>query len=317
MPFTGQTSTNVFVIKKDENYIGLVTTRAGAANTSDGLYFLGNGIAGIGSGLYNFTSQYDQVIGDADKVVSTVTTKVAVAETTTHNLKNGDVISMNVIPNISVGIGTTTPVSVRYNSEFEKLIINPITFASSDVETNRIDLQDHGFSTGDKVLYDGSATGLSTGTYFVYKVSDRYIQLGKTLRDVTVSPINTVAITANTGGANQSIAPINPRITVVKNQKLTFGLSSTTLADFDFKIFYDQELTNEYLSSQDSTNFNVVGVGTIGIGTSPDRPIVGAALTVQYSASTPERLYYGLSKGGFISTSDTDCLLYTSPSPRD
>ena len=310
LPFTGQTSTDVYVIKKDENYIGIVTTRAGVANTSDGLYFLGNGIAGIGSGLYNFTSQYDQVIGDADKVVSTVTTKVAVAETTTHNLKNGDVISMNVIPNISVGIGTTTPVSVRYNSEFEKLIINPITFASSDVETNRIDLQDHGFSTGDKVLYDGSATGLSTGTYFVYKVSDRYIQLGKTLRDVTVSPINTVAITANTGGANQSIAPINPRITVVKNQKLTFGLSSTTLADFDFKIFYDQELTNEYLSSQDSTNFNVVGVGTIGIGTSPDRPIVGAALTVQYSASTPERLYYGLSKGGFISTSDTDVQNY-------
>ena len=306
LPFTGQTSTDVYVIKKDENNIGIVTTRAGVANTSDGLYFLGNGIAGIGSGLYNFTSQYDQVIGDVDKVVTTVTTKIGVAETTTHNLKNDDVISMNVVPNISVGIRTTTPVSVRYNSEFEKLIINPITFASSDVETNRIDLQDHGFSTGDKVLYDGSATGLSTGTYFVYKVSDRYFQLGQTFRDVTVSPINTVAITANTGGANQSIAPINPRITIVKNQKLTFGLSSTTLADFDFKIFYDQELTNEYLSSQDSTNFNVVGVGTIGIGTSPDRPLVGAALTVQYSTSTPERLYYGLSKGGYISTSDTE-----------
>ena len=160
LPFTGQTSTDVYVIKKDENYIGIVTTRAGVANTSDGLYFLGNGIAGIGSGLYNFTSQYDQVIGDVDKVVTTVTTKIGVAETTTHNLKNDDVISMNVVPNISVGIGTTTPVSVRYNSEFEKLIINPITFTSSDVEANRIDLQDHGFSTGDKVLYDGSATCL-------------------------------------------------------------------------------------------------------------------------------------------------------------
>ena len=55
------------------------------------------------------------------------------------------------------------------------------------------------------------------------------------------------------------------------------------MAGFDFKLFYDQELTNEYLSSQDSTNFNVIGIGTIGIGTSPDLPIVGAALTVQYS----------------------------------
>ena len=37
---------------------------------------------------------------------------------------------MNVVPNLSVGIGTTNPISVRYNSEFEKLIINPITSIS-------------------------------------------------------------------------------------------------------------------------------------------------------------------------------------------
>ena len=64
----------------------------------------------------------------------------------------------------------------------------------------------------------------------MYKISDRYFQLGETFRDVTIKPINNVAITANTGGANQSIALINPQIKVVKNQKLTFGLSTTTLA---------------------------------------------------------------------------------------
>ena len=310
LPFSGSTSTDVFVIKKDENYIGIVTTRAGVANTSDGLYFLGNGITGIGSGLYNFTSKFDQVTADVDKVTSTVTTKIGIAETTTHNLKNSDVVTMNVVPNLSVGIGTTVPVSVRYNSEFEKLIINPITFASADVETNRLDINNHGFKTGDKVFYEGGATGLSTGTYFVYKISDRYLQLGETFTDVNIRPVRTVAITANTGGSNQSIAPINPQITVVKNQKLTFGLSSTTLADFDFKIFYDKELTNEYSSSQDSTNFNVIGVGTIGIGTSPDRPFFGATLSVQSTSSTPSKLYYGITKGGFISTSDTDVVNY-------
>mgnify|MGYP001311160410 CR=1 FL=1 len=131
LPFTGQTSTNVFVIKKDENYIGLVTTRAGVANTSEGLYFLGNGVAGIGSGLYNLSSVHTQVTSDVDKVVSTVTTKIGAADTTTHNLQNGDIVKMNVVPNLAVGIGTTTPISVRYNSEFEKLIINPITFSRS------------------------------------------------------------------------------------------------------------------------------------------------------------------------------------------
>ena len=298
LPFTGQTSTNVFVIKKDENYIGLVTTRAGVANTSDGLYFLGNGVTGIGSGLYNLSSLHTQVTSDVDKVISTVTTKIGTADTTTHNLQNGDVVKMNVIPNLAVGIGTTTPISVRYNSEFQKLILNPITFSAADVETNRLDIIDHGFATGDKVLYDGAATGLSTGLYYVYKISNRRIELGETFKDVTQSPVRTLAITANTGGSNQSIAPVNPRITVVKNQQLTFGLSSTTLAGFDFKVFYDSELTNEYLSSQDTTNFNVIGVGTGNI--------VGAAITIINSASIPDRLYYGLSKGGFISTADTD-----------
>ena len=58
---------------------------------------------------------------------------------------------MNVIPKLSVGIGTTTPISVNYNSEYAKLLINPITFAASDVEANRIDINNNGFKTGDKV----------------------------------------------------------------------------------------------------------------------------------------------------------------------
>ena len=127
--------------------------------------------------------------------------------------------------------------------------------------------------------------------------------MGETFNDVTQSPVRTLAITANTGGSIQSIAPVNPRITVVKNQQLTFGLSSTTLAGFDFKIFYDPELTNEYLSSQDTTNFNVVGVGTI---LEHLVILLVQAITIRNSASTPDRLYYGLSKGGFISTADSD-----------
>ena len=53
------------------------------------------------------------------------------------------------------------------------------------------------------------------------------------------------------------------------------------------------------------TTFNVIGVRTIGIGTNNTDPI-GAQLSIQYSKNTPDRLYYGLSKGGYISTSDTE-----------
>jgi len=310
LPFIGANSTEVFVINKGPDNIGLVTSKVGIGSTSEGLFFYTNGSnAGINSSLYFFETQKDQVTGDIEKIVTTVSTNVAAANTTTHNLVEGDLVKINVVPNIVVGSGSTIPVNVNYNSEFDKLIINPLTFTSSDVETNQIDIPNHGFKTGDKVFYDGSATGLSKGTYFINKVSNRRFQLTETIEDLRANPIKIVEITANTGGT-QTISPINPRIDVVKNSKLTFGLSSTTLADFDFKIFYDRNLTNEYLSSQDSSVFNVGVAGTIGIGTNSTDP-VGAALTIQYTPSTPITLYYGLTKGGFISTADTEVSNYS------
>tara|TARA_B100000900_G_scaffold414696_1_gene442094 strand:+ start:2299 stop:15153 length:12855 start_codon:yes stop_codon:yes gene_type:complete len=311
LPYLGANATEVYVINKGENNIGLVTSRVGTATTSEGLYFYSKGsTSGISSGLYNFQTAKDQVTGDVDKIVTRVSTNVAAANTTTHNLVEGDIIRMNVVPNLNVGLGNTTPISVNYNEAFEKLIINPILFNAADVETNQIDLVDHGFETGDKVFYDGGATGLSTGTYFVNKVSSRRFQLSETIEDNRANPVRTVNITANTGGNNQSIGLINPRIDVVKNSKLNFGLTSSTLLNFDFKLFYDRQLTNEYLSSQDSPSFNVGTGGTIGIGTNNTDPI-GAGLTVQYSASSPGRLYYGLTKGGFISTADTEVSNYS------
>ena len=310
LPFLGLNSTDVFVINKGPDNIGLVTTRVGIGSTSEGLFFYSKGSnSGINSSLYFFESQKPQVTGDIDKIVTTVSTNVSAANTTKHNLAEGDVVKMNVIPNLVVGSGSTTPIAVNYNSEFDKLIINPLTFTSSDVESDQIDIIDHGFKTGDKVFYDGSATGLSTGQYYVNRVSSRRFQLCETIEDLNKNPIRITPITANTGGT-QTIAPINPRIDVVKNSKLTFGLSSTTLANFDFKLFYDRNLTNEYLSSQDGDTFNVGTAGTIGIGTNNSDPI-GAALTVQYSESSPITLYYGLTKGGFISTADTEVPNYS------
>jgi len=304
-----QTSIDLFVIKKGENYIGLSTVAIGS--TSQGLYFKSNastsgpisGFAGISSFFYNLTSNFTQLTGDVDKITSTVTTNVSAANTTTHGLKNGDQVKINVIPNLSVGIGTTVPVVVDYNAEFEKLLINPLTFNAADVETNQIDIEDHGFITGDKVFYQGSATGLSTGSYYVNKVSDRYFQLAETLNDLSSDPVRTVLITANTGGSGQKISPINPKINSIKNSKLTFNLSSSNLSGYEFKLFYDENLQNEFKSSSDSTSFNVSSIGNPGS--------VGAALTISYSPTTPNILYYGVEKGQFISTSDTDVVNYS------
>ena len=260
---------------------------------------------------YSISSDFTKITGDIDRIVSTVTTKIGLAQTTTHGLNNDDVVKMNVIPSTSVGIGTTDAISVNWNEQYQKLLLNPIQFTNSSVKANQLNLIDHKLKTGDKVFYEGSATGLSTGSYYAYKISDDYIELGETYIDVTVNPTNTLDITENTGGTDQRVSLINPPITVVKNSQLTFGLSSTTLSDFTFKVFYDNEFKNEYYSSTDSSDFNIVGVGTIGIGTSPDLPVVGASLTVSYSNSSPSKIYYALERNGYISTSDTGVQNYS------
>ena len=310
IPFTGN-SIDLFVIKKGEDFIGLSTV--GIGSLGDGLYFKSNASnltpnQSLNENLYYLTSTFNQVIGDIDHVVSTVTTNISAANTTTHGLQNGDIVKINVVPNLAVGIGsTTTPVSVKYNSQFDKLLINPISFTSSDVEANRIDIQNHGFKTGDKVLHDGgNGTGIATGLYYVNRINDRYFQLAETFKDLSSDPVRLITINPNTGG-NQTIAPINPRISVTKNSKLAFGLTDTSLTDFDFKIFYDKDLLNEYNSAQDSSSFNVVQVGTVGVGTQSSE----SNLTLSNTTSSPITLYYGLTKGGFISTADTEVQNYS------
>ena len=313
LPYLGQNSVDVFIIDKGKDNIGLVTSKVGIGSTSEGLFFVGNtagSVSGISSGLYFFQTQKEQVTGDINKVTTTLLANVSAANTTTHNLKENDVVNINVVPNLAVGIGSTSPISIVYNSQFDKLLINPITFTATNVETNVINIPNHRLETGDKVFYSGSATGIETGTYFVYRVNSSKFNLVETIIDLNSDPVKIAPITQNTGGSTQTIAKINPRIDVVKNSKLTFNLKDTSLSNFDFKLFYDQNLTNEYLSSQDSSSFNVGTAGTIGIGTNNTDPI-GAALTVQYSTSTPGRLYYGLTKGGFISTADTEVSNYS------
>ena len=116
VPHIGQNSLDVFIINKGKDNIGILTTRVGIGSTSEGLYFYSNGSnSGISSGLYFLQSDNKKITGDIDKITTTVSTNVAAANTTTHNLVEGDTIKLNVIPNLNVGLGNTTPVSVNYN----------------------------------------------------------------------------------------------------------------------------------------------------------------------------------------------------------
>ena len=74
------------------------------------------------------------------------------------------------------------------------------------------------------------------------------------------------------------VSLVNPRIEVIRNNALKFDLSDESLDGYKFKIYTDGEFINEYISSYDSREFNVVGLGTVGIGTTGE-----ASVTLNYS----------------------------------
>jgi len=284
---------NVYVTNKNKNTIGIKTTL-----NSPEVFFTGNG---IDNDKYSFESVYPQIIGRVERVKSTVSVS------TSHELSSSDVISLSIEPNLSVGIGTSTGVRVKRDLITGNILINPIGFSSTGINTstNTISINSHNLKTGDKILYSSNvvASGLSTGLYYVYRVNDNTIKLSETYLDSKTIPPTTVSI-AGTGGSSQSISLINPQIESIKNNNLVFNLSDSSLVGYKFKLYYDQNYNNEFISTPSSNLFVLSGIGTIGVSTN-------ASLTINYSESLPTKLYYNLEKSGYISTSDTEVNNYS------
>ena len=291
LPFVTNSET-VYIINKSKDYIGL-TTSVGLTTNTDGLYFSNNGSDNF---EYNIASNPVQVTGNIKKINSVVSVS------TFHGLNKGDIVTLKVEPNVSAGIGNSDAVRVVYQQTYDKLLINPVGFASADINTNtsQITLDASNLETGDKVFYDADevASGLTTGSYFIYKVDDTTIKLADTIYDTTLQYPTTKNITG-IGGTDQTISLINPSIPVIKNTDLVFDLSHTSLVGKELKLFHDKEFNNEFISLGNTSTFNVSGVGTIGVSQN-------AALTLTYTNDLPTKLYYSLETAGYISTSDKE-----------
>ena len=290
-------SQSVYVINKSKDYIGIVT-QVGLTTTTNGLYFINDGSNEFD---YFFESNFTQVTGTIQKITSQV------AVSTAHNLQNNDSITLTVRSNRSVGIGTSESIKVKYNSLKNKILIDPVGFSSSsiDLSENKITIPSHRLKTGDKVLYDSNlvSSGLSTGEYFVYRIDNNNIKLSETYYDSVTFPPNIVSL-GSTGGSNHQISLINPEIFVNRNDNLVFDLSDSSLVGYKFKLFYDSDFNNEFVSTGSTDTFVVSGVGTVGVSTN-------SSLTINYSANNPTNLFYTLEKSGYISTSDKDVSNYS------
>ena len=285
----------VYVVNKSKDTIGLKTSL-----TTDEVYFSTNG---EDSSTYFFETTFEESTAKVQK------NKATVSVSTDHNLSGGDIINLSVSPSLSVGIGTSTKVNVLYNNQIENLVVNPININTSDVDVNSNEIQilDHHFKTGDKVIYENPSyvspsIPVHNRSYFVYVKDSDTIKLCDSLVNAQKNPPEEIGITS-IGNSSQTISSINPQIEVVKNNNLVFDLSDSSLTNFDFKVFYDRDFLNDFVSIGSTNLFVTQKTGTIG---SP-----GALFTVNYNSSVPQKIYYSLEKSGFISTSDTTVRNYS------
>ena len=289
----------VYVADVTPNTIGIKTGIGTTSGDFKDVYFSSGG-ADIDD--YSFTTNYSQITGNLQKLTGTVAISTAV----TSNLKFGDQIKLDVKPDLSVGIGTSTAVRVIRDSETGYLLIDPVEtpYTNIDLAQDDIKVINHGFERGDKIFYtiaDGTApTGLTTNRpYFTYVVDENRIKLSETYVDCLSNPPVTVDITA-AGVGTSKFYQINPQLEVVKNNNLVFDLSDSSLSNYNLKFYYDNEFKNNFVSTGSTTNTFSVVTGT-----------GGTTVTLNHDVSYPDKLYYSLQRSGFISTADTEVSNYS------
>ena len=151
----GQT---LYAAKINETLIGLSTVRVGLGTTgvfvgiastcqdSRTLFF-----TGIGTGVYHsLKTNYSVITSKIERHL------VTVAAASSHGLINNDEVTIDVNPSIS------TSYIVKYNDYNRKVLITPKSFASAGVNTsaNTFTLTDHGYVTGQKIIYTADSLSL-------------------------------------------------------------------------------------------------------------------------------------------------------------
>ena len=286
--------TTLYAAKISDDLIGLSTVRVGLGSTgnfvgisstyanSTTLYF-----TGIGTGVYHsLKTNHSVITGEISRNLVTVSTA------STHGLTTNDEVKVEVNPTIS------TSFSVTYNDYNRRLLIDSTAFGSGDVDTtfNTITISNHGFKTGQKVLYTAStaAGGLtSNGIYFIVRVDNNKFKLSNNYYHATLEKPVIINITSASAG---NIALINPPVAVYKDSTVSFDVSDASLSytiqgtkysAFEFNFYTDQACREIWNTSLVNTNFEVQRTGSVGIDT-------GAKVTLTVDKNIPSVLYYKL-----------------------
>ena len=287
----------VFAINAGVNLLGLSTNPVaigstgsitGIGSTAYQLFFKGHG-TGV---VHSLTPQKPEITGFAEKVVATVVTKEP------HNLKANDNVSIVVEP------GITTSFQVEFDDTTRRTLINSVNFEGSavDISKDEITIPNHGYKTGDKIIYKSSSPIsplINNFTYFVVRINNNVIKLSETsFKSKKLIPD---CINLTSTGSGHTIALVNPPLTVTRGYKVGFAVSDTSLTQvvsgkrtqvFDFELFRDSNFTNPYFNNIKDGGFQVVGVGTVGVTTT-------ARVDLSVTDNTPNNLFYRLTPVNF------------------
>lgn len=216
---------------------------------------------------------------------------VTVVTDTDHTLEVGDTIFIESNPGIS------TTIKIQYDNFNERMIVNPIYFnyPDIDIDNNTISILNHGYYTGQKVVYNSpNVSGPENGRiYYIVAYDKNKIQLSNNFYNSTLKNPEVIDITTVAEG---TISEVNPSINVTKNNKIIFDLSDSSLSRlvnlqltsaFDFNIFTDSNFTNKLVGTGTSNTFEVKKYGSIGI--SPD-----SRLELTLNSNFEKTLYYNI-----------------------
>ncbi len=279
---------DLYVYKYDDNFIGISSNKVGigstgavvGVNTTTSLLSFTN----VGTGdTHSFTTNFiNNLRVKVDSNVVTVSTAV------THSLQVSDRIDIEVKPK------TVIDVDVIYNEYNRRIVFDPRTFSSGDVDVNEnsINFSSRYFETGDRVIYtETSPIGglVDQEMYYVLIYERNKIRLVNELYQIKTEEC--VNITSTGSG---TLSRINPSVVLNKNNTVRFNLSDESLAfnfvgenysAFEMEIFKDSNYQKEFVKTEGSEVFNVTKTGQIGI-------TADAKLEVDCVDDIPDSLFY-------------------------
>ena len=198
--------------------MGTTGTWVGIATTASSTFFF----TGLGTGVYHsLKTNYDPITAEVSRNL------VTVSGGSTHGLTNNDLVDIEVNP------GITTDITLKYNDFSRRLLVNPKAFNASGVNTstNTFTLTNHGFVTGQKVLYTADTSiieGLQdNGVYYIVRDDENNFKLSDTHYNSTLAKPSIVGVASTASG---NINPINPQLKFYKDSTASFNLSDSSLS---------------------------------------------------------------------------------------